>query len=218
MNSHDNIVTSSDSLRYNFVRELEQRLYDGCSVTFTVSHNVGITVAHDVLSRLKARGCCILGLNLSDVSTIEGFLLRLLREVLQLGTGINVLSDNSIDDLLGSLPAPEFHAKIQDLVEISYLYQIKESHLELLDEAVSLLERIPELFDTRLVVWFLDFQAIAQINNVNLLLKRLRAIFQHQSHVSYAFTGTNSSLMQSLFADRHQPFYRFAVELKFPGS
>src|SRR5579875_1840275 len=166
-NPHEGIVPAPPDQYDRFVRELEERLYDGCSVTLT---------------------------------------LLLLQTVLQLRIGISPLPNSSLNDFIDSLSRPEISAKIQDVVDIPYLQSIKESPLELLDESASLLQRIPEQSDTRLVVWFHEFQVIHKIDD--LLLKRLRAHFQFQSHVSFAFVGGNADLIRTLFADQDQAFYR----------
>ncbi|WP_129583606.1 hypothetical protein [Alicyclobacillus tolerans] len=172
-------------------------------------------LARGVLSRLEARGCYTAEIDLSDVSTIEALIFRLLTGILQLRIVITSLPNSSLSDLIESLSRPEIRAKIQDLVDIPYLQRVKEHSLELLDESISLMQRIPEQSNRRLVVWFHEFQVIHKIDD--LLLKRLRALFQYQSHVTYAFVGTDLFMMRTLFADRHQAFYRLAVMVKYPG-
>ncbi|SHJ72432.1 hypothetical protein SAMN05443507_10322 [Alicyclobacillus tolerans] len=213
-NPHEGIAPPQPAEYDRFVRELEERLYNGCSVTFAVPHHMSTLLARGVLSRLETRGCYTAEIDLSDVSTIEGLTIRLLQTVLQLHTGINPLPNSSLSNLIESLSRPDIRANIQDVVDVPYLRSVKESPLELLDEAVSLLQRIPEQSDRRLVVWFHEFQMNEQIDD--LLLKRLRAHFQHQTHVSYAFVGSDPDVMRMLFADQSQAFYRFAVMLQYP--
>ncbi|GMA58011.1 hypothetical protein C7445_11612 [Alicyclobacillus sacchari] len=212
----DESVPSKKVRRSEFVREIVERLFDGCSVTFTVPHHVGTSLVHAISQGLQERGCYTLQIDLSDISTIEELAIQLFHGVLQLRTGVRVFSDKSMDGLSEYLSRPEINAKLRDLVDVPYLQKLTESPLALLDEGVSLLQRIPEESDTRLVVWFHEFQVIHKIDN--LLLKRLRALFQYQSHVTYAFVGSDPNLMRTLFADRHQAFYRFATILKFPGE
>ena len=213
-NSHECSNSVSHSQHDGFVRELEERLHDGCSVTFVIPHHSGIILAHEVLMKLKARECYTTEIDLSDVSTVEEFALRVLQAILQLLIDINPLSNYSLNDLLEYLSQPEIRAQIQDFVDLPYMYLVKDSSLELLDECLSLLQRIPKKANKRLVVWFHEFHVIAKIDV--LLLKRLRGIFQLQTNVSFAFVGSNPDLMRSLFADRNQAFYRFAVIVTFP--
>ncbi|GLG01216.1 hypothetical protein Alches_12550 [Alicyclobacillus hesperidum subsp. aegles] len=214
-NPHESLLPAHPAEYDRFARELEERLYDGCSVTFTVPYQISATLARDVLKRLEARGCYTAKIDLSNVSTIEELAFRLLTGILQLRISIISLLNSSFSDLIESLSRPDIRANIQDVVDVPYLRSVKESPLELLDEAVSLLQRIPEQSDRRLVVWFHEFQMIEKIDD--LLLKRLRAHFQHQTHVSYAFVGSDPDVMRMLFADQSQAFYRFAVMLQYAG-
>lgn len=214
-NPHEGVAPAPPARYERFVREIEERLYDGCSVTFTVPHQISTQLARDVLKRLEARGCYTAEIDLSNVYTIEELALCLLRVVSQLRLGRDPLPNSSLNDFIESLSRPETRAKIKDVVDVPYLQRVKESPLELLDESTSLLQRIPEQSDTRLVVWFQEFQVIGKIDN--LVLKRLRALFQYQSHVTYAFVGSDPDLTRTMFADRHQPFHRFAVMLQYPG-
>lgn len=214
-NPHEGIAPAPPAQYDRFVREIEERLYDGCSVTFTLPHHSSTLLARGVLSRLEARGCYTAEIDLSNVSTIEELTLLLLQTVLQLRIGISALPNSSLNDFIDSLSRPEIRAKIKDVVDIPYVQSVKESPLELLDESISLLQRIPEQSKARLVVWFHEFQVIHKIDD--LLLKRLRATFQHQTHVTYAFVGSDPDLMRTLFADQHEALYRFAVMLQYPG-
>lgn len=214
-NPHEGIAPAPPAQYDRFVRELEERLNDGCSVTFTLPHHSSTLLARGVLSRLEARGCYTAEIDLFNVSTIEELAFHVLRTVSQLRLGSDPLPNSSLNDFMDSVSRPEIRAKIQDVIDIPYLHRVKESPLELLDESVSLLQRIPEQSKARLVVWFHEFQVIHKIDD--LLLKRLRAHFQFQSHVSFAFVGSNSDLMRTLFADQNEAFYRFAVMLQYPG-
>lgn len=214
-NPHEGIAPAPPAQYDRFVREIEERLYDGCSVTFAVPHQISTLLARAVLSGLEARGCYTTEIDLSNVYTIEELALHLLRVVSQLRLGSDTLPNSSLNEFIENLSLPEIRAKIQDVVDIPYLLKLKESPLELLDVSTSLLQRIPEQSGRRLVVWFHEFQVIEKVDD--LLLKRLRAHFQYQSHVTYAFVGSNSNLMRILFADQNEAFYRFAVMLQYPG-
>ena len=47
-NSHEPILPTSHSQYDQFLREIEERLHDGCSLRFTVPHHIATTLAHDV--------------------------------------------------------------------------------------------------------------------------------------------------------------------------
>lgn len=178
------------SQRAEFVRELVERLYDGCSVTFSVPQHPGnIDLVDLVLLGLRERGCLTGYLDLSSIQSIDDFSDALSQ------TYVRLITDN-----IGSFE------------DVANLDKMDES--EKIDWAVWLSERIAESLDKRLVVWFDEWQEIARMKDGDLLLKRLRGMFQLQTHVTYAFTGSRDpDLLKTLFADRHQPLYRFAVRV-----
>ncbi|QSO48375.1 hypothetical protein [Alicyclobacillus mengziensis] len=212
----DEMLSSSEhSKRNQFVRELVQRLHDGCSVTFAVPRDSGTVVAKEPLRALRERGCLTAYLDLSSVDSIDKFGDALNQTYLSLLSGDTGWS-NSIKGLLGNLSDPDVEKQIQDIVDEVDLKRM--SAREKVDWAFGLSERLAESLDTRVVVWFHEWQSIAHMKDGDLLLKRLRGMFQLQTHVTYAFTGSrDTDLLRTLFSDRHQPFYRFAVELHFPG-
>jgi hypothetical protein len=196
-----------------YIRELERRLYDGSSVTFTVPRNVATTLVHEVLRGLWASACYTAHIDLSPLSSVDELALTLMRKYLELRTGDILPTANTLEGLLDNLSEPGVGEKIRDVVDVSYLEQMNE--WELLDEAAELAQRIAEADGKRLVVWFNAWQEVLRIGG-DLMTKRLRAMLQHHTHVTYAFVGSDPALMRTLFAHRHQAFYRFAVELKVP--
>ncbi|QSO48468.1 hypothetical protein [Alicyclobacillus mengziensis] len=210
----DGTRISSLSPRDNFIRELEQRLLDGCSVTFTISHDEQPDTAQRVLRRLREHGWYTAYVDLQTVSSVERLVLTVVQAYIQLRTGDMELPASSLDAFLGDLSRVEVHDKIEDILDLDHLTRIKESAFELLDEVIDLGQRIGETDHRRLVVWFDEWQEIARMKDGDLLLKRLRGMFQLQTHVTYAFTGSRDpDLLKTLFADRHQPLYRFAVRV-----
>ena len=212
----DEMLSSSEhSKRTQFVRELVQRLHDGCSVTFAVPRDSGTVVAKEPLRALRERGCLTAYLDLSSAYSIDKFGDALNQTYLSLLLGDTGSSEDSIKGLLGNLSDPDVEKEIRDIVDETDLERM--SAWEKVDWAAGLSERIAESLDTRLVVWFHEWQEVARMKDGDLLLKRLRGMFQLQTHVTYAYTGSkNSDFLKAMFTDHYQPFYRFAVELKCP--
>ena len=48
------------------------------------------------------------------------------------------------------------------------------------------------------------------------LIRRLRSIFQRQQHCTYLFLGSRPTMLKTLFSNRRQAFYRFAVQNDLP--
>ncbi len=81
--------------------------------------------------------------------------------------------------------------------------------------AVSLAENLAQRDNRRMVILLDEFQEIERLGG-QALLQRLRALFQQQTHTVYLFLGSQTTLMQTIFADRRQAFYRFATMMELP--
>src|SRR5579875_2448959 len=102
-NPHEGIAPAPPAQYDRFVRELEERLNDGCSVTFTLPHHSSTLLARGVLSRLEARGCYTAEIDLFNVSTIEELAFHVLRTVSQLRLGSAPLPNSSLNDFMDSV-------------------------------------------------------------------------------------------------------------------
>jgi DNA-binding transcriptional ArsR family regulator len=82
-----------------------------------------------------------------------------------------------------------------------------------LDYALALPGRIAEADSRPVVVFFDEFQELASPNkpygDPDRLTKRMRAIFQRQSGVSYLFAGSIEHLMRDLFVPRQRALSQF---------
>ena len=64
----------------------------------------------------------------------------------------------------------------------------------------------------RVVVFFDEFQEITGIDPR--LPAQMRAVFQQQPHVSHVYSGSRRDMMQRLFNDENEPFYRSAKTME----
>ncbi|WDL98868.1 hypothetical protein [Alicyclobacillus sp. ALC3] len=211
----DDSMFSKNDRRSKFVREVVERLHDGCSVTFTVPHDVGTEVSNNVFQGLRERGCLTAHFDLMEINSIEEFAYVLTQTFLRLLSEDNGSSANNIEGVRDGLSESNVEEIIQDVFEMDDLERMNK--WEKIDWAVGLAEGIGLKESKRLVVWFGNWQEITRIGGDH-LTKRLRALYQLHSHVTYAFTGTHPALMRSLFANSRLPFYRSAVELQYPDS
>ena len=86
---------------------------------------------------------------------------------------------------------------------------------EMLDRALALPERIAEAAGRPCVVLLDEFEEVERLGG-EMLLKRMRAIFQRQEHTAYFFLGSRPSTLRALFGRPRQPFFRFADPLTIP--
>ena len=211
------VIPSDDVIgRHGFVHELEERLFLGDSAMLAGPRRIGKTsVAFDVLWKLRDRGCYTVDIDLFHIPTSAELGLQIMRKVLQVRTGLLRTATHTIKGFLEFISKAEIAIKLQDLEITSRLGEVSDNPISVLDEAFLIAERIAENDNRRLIILFDEFQEIERIGG-EILLKRLRSIFQHQQYVSYLFLGSEPSMMRTIFADRRQAFYRFATMLHLP--
>jgi uncharacterized protein len=82
-----------------------------------------------------------------------------------------------------------------------------------LDLALALPEQIAVADDRRLVLFFDEFQELANVRHPygdpDMITKRMRAVFQRSSSVSFLFAGSLEHVMRDLFAPQHRAFSGF---------
>jgi len=82
-----------------------------------------------------------------------------------------------------------------------------------LDLALELPDRVARADGRRMIVFFDEFQEVAgerrPYGNPDAVTKRMRAIFQRSSEVSYLFAGSLEHMMRDLFAPSHRAFSGF---------
>ena len=73
--------------------------------------------------------------------------------------------------------------------------------------------QLPELIAKekgfRIVVCIDEFQQIGDFADSLTFQKKLRGIWQLQTHVSYCLYGSKKHMMEQMFQDQSYPFYRF---------
>jgi hypothetical protein len=78
----------------------------------------------------------------------------------------------------------------------------------LLKDALDFPQEFAQKYNKHLIFAFDEFGDLKKLNG-EALIKQMRAVFQLQNNVTYIFTGSQESLMEQLFANRHHAFFRF---------
>lgn len=86
----------------------------------------------------------------------------------------------------------------------------------LLEYALDLAEILANRDSKNMVVLFDEFQDASRVAGHSDIYKRMRSHFQNHKSVSYLFLGSKEGMMNSLFGNRREAFYRFAVVLPIP--
>ncbi len=208
------VLNSEDVLeRSGFIQEVRLRLVAGDSVTLAGPRRIGKTsVAVEILRRLAANGHYVLHLDLFHVTSVDDFAIQLMSRVVSLRTGPLQKFSHTIRELVRTLERAEIAVKIHDLALHAHLNPTAPDAYQIIDAALSSLETIAHNDGRRVIVLLDEFQGIERLGGT-LLLKQMRSIMQQQLSTSYLFLGSEPSLLQTLFADRRQAFYRFATML-----
>lgn len=202
--------------RESFIQEVKQRLTDGQSVMLAGPRRIGkSSIAWEIMRRLKADGAYTSNVDLFYVTSIEELGAKLMQSTLENRTGPVHLAARAIQGLQKMFSISEVHAKIHDL-ELGVSFGTERMDpLELLESAIRTTDHLAKKDGRRMVILFDEFQEVERLGGES-LLKRLRALFQQQTNTTYLFLGSQTTLMQTIFSDRRQAFYRFATLLALP--
>jgi len=204
--------------RAEFIEQVETRLLDRHSVVLSAPRRLGkSSVAYEVLRRLRDdEGCYTAAVDLSTVSTLRDLAERLIAAAIA-NVAPSVRAALTVRQSLGKLVRmPEVRAKMHDLDLSLSLRPGEEPRPDLLlDEALSLPERLAGREERRFVVLLDEFQTAAAIGGPALLAK-MRGTFQVQQHTAFLFLGSQAGTMGQIFGNRSKPFFRFATLLDLP--
>lgn len=89
---------------------------------------------------------------------------------------------------------------------ISFEYDSGNTSVE---DILQLPERIATQKGCRIVVCVDEFQQIGEFPDSLTFQKKLRGVWQLQSHVSYCLYGSKKHMMENMFQRQNYPFYRF---------
>ena len=76
-------------------------------------------------------------------------------------------------------------------------------------DILQLPEKIAQKKDVHLVICLAEFQQIADFDDTQKFQKKLRSVWQHQQNVTYCMFGSKKHLMENIFNDKANPFYKF---------
>lgn len=77
------------------------------------------------------------------------------------------------------------------------------------EDVLRMPEQIASAKGYRIVVCIDEFQQIGEFADSLTFQKKLRSVWQLQSHVSYCLYGSKKHVMEMIFQNRSHPFYRF---------
>ncbi len=218
----DTPIPSSQMIgREDDVREVTTALLGGTNLILAGPRRTGKTsVCAAALARAQRRGCYAARVDLfriSDAAELAEALVlavianrsparRLVRKARQLGRA--TLSAAQAAAVL------KLQGQFGDAIELAITpgWAAQDPH-RALDLALELPERVAVADGRRLILFFDEFQELASerrpFGDPDLVTKRMRAVFQESSSVSYLFAGSIEHVMRDLFAPNQRAFSGF---------
>lgn len=104
------------------------------------------------------------------------------------------------------VPKISFSPEPQNEFSLSIEY---DGSSESLEEVMALPERIAQKNGYAVVVCIDEFQQIGEFSESLTFQKKLRAVWQHQTNVTYCLYGSKKHMMENIFLNSSYPFYQF---------
>ncbi|HBW37840.1 ATP-binding protein [Desulfosporosinus sp. BICA1-9] len=202
--------------REDFLLSLGIRLIEGQSIMLAGPRRIGKTsLALEVLRRLKTKDSYVAFIDLFRYNTKKQLSLAIIDACLENRSGISKTTAALKDGLKRIASGARLTAKIQDLeFEVGLPGEGRDDD-ELFNYALRLPEILAKKDKKQIVVVFDEFQEVIRIAGED-TLKVMRSYFQRQEGVSYLFLGSKEGMMNTIFGDKRQAFYRFATILPIP--
>ncbi|MGQ9826004.1 MAG: AAA family ATPase [Desulfotomaculales bacterium] len=202
--------------REEFISSLKTRLADGQSIVLAGPRRIGKTsLAHEILRRMKKEGFYTASVDFFRLSDRLEFATALINACLENRTGVKRTLETLKDRARAVVGAARLAAKIEDLeLNLGFSHGEPDENT-ILNRALELPEILAERDDRPMVVLFDEFQDAAHVAGED-IYKKMRSYFQHHKRVSYLFLGSKEGMMKTLFGNRREAFYRFAVILPIP--
>lgn len=192
------------------LESISKMLLLGQSVILISPRRYGKTsLSLEILRRLKKEGCYTLYLDIFSILDRYDLARQVTEKMLE-NKKIRNFSRMIREKFATLLKSIEFKQVIEGF---EFILKFKDENVdewELLREALSFPDEMGRKDNRRVVVIFDEFGDLAKLNGLE-LLKLMRSIFQIQENTAYLFTGSQESVMNELFLNRRQPFFRFGI-------
>jgi len=204
--------------RKSELESLEADLRNGQNVALIAPRRYGkSSLVRRATQELAAEGVLVAEVDLMKTPTKERLASALARSIHRdLAKGMVTKAKEQVKDQLklfaGLRIAPVITVNPAD-GSYSFSFSVSASHAP--EDIDATLERLLELpaqlaseRKKRVVLYFDEFQEITNIDPK--LPTLMRAVFQEQPEVAHVYAGSKRDMMQRLFSDRNEPFYRSA--------
>jgi AAA+ ATPase superfamily predicted ATPase len=202
--------------REDFVVSLQTRLAEGQSIMLAGPRRIGKTsLAHEVLRRAKKEGFYTAAVDFFRLSDKRDFAISLINACLENRTGIRRTIDILKDRAKSVVGTAKLTLKLEDLEFGIGLLRDEQNDDALLDYALDLPDILAKRDKKLMVILFDEFQDASRVVDGG-IYKKMRSHFQNQESAAYLFLGSKEGIMDTLFGNRKEAFYRFATILPIP--
>lgn len=207
--------------RASDVREVASTLANGSSVVLAGARRTGKTSVCDaVLGRLARRGCYTISVDMFRIATTAELAEALVSGAISNRSALRRILHQTrragrfVADALQTSAVVKSKAQLGEELEIAFSPGLAARDPDrYLDYALALPARIAAADRKEVVVFFDEFQEVASpqqpYGDPDRLTKRMRAIFQRSTGVSYLFAGSIEHLMRDLFTPSHRALHQF---------
>jgi hypothetical protein len=207
--------------RSDDVREIATALENGTNLIIAAPRRTGKTSVCDAaIARLRRRGFYTAGLDLFRIADAAELAEALALAVIANRSPIHRIVRRAREAGRAALNATQaaavltLQSQLGEAVELAitpgWAAQDPERSLDI---ALELPDRVTRADGRRMIVFFDEFQEVAgerrPYGDPDAVTKRMRAIFQRSSEVSYLFAGSLEHMMRDLFAPSHRAFSGF---------
>lgn len=203
------------------VRQVAAALENGTSLVMAGPRRTGKTsVCEAALARVRSRGVYVVAVDLFAIADDAELAEALVGAVLSNRPALRKLMPKARRFGRQALSAAQgaavmkMKSQLGDAVELALTPGLAaENPQKALAQALELPQRVALADGRRCVVFFDEFQEVAggrhPYGDPDALTKRMRAIFQRTSGVSYLFAGSLEHLMRDLFTPSHRGLHQF---------
>jgi hypothetical protein len=203
------------------VRQITAALAAGTNLVMAGPRRIGKTSVCDAaVGRLAKRGFYTVSVDLFRIASTAEFAEAIVASTLSNRSALRRVIQQTrragrmVTDALQTSAVLKSKAQLGDEIEIVFSPGIAVRDPDrYLDYALSLPGRIAEADRKQVVVFFDEFQEIGDphqpYGDADRLTKRMRAIFQRTTGVSYLFAGSLEHMMRDLFTPSHRALHQF---------
>lgn len=201
--------------REAYLRRLVGRLHDGTHVLVAGPRRIGKTsIIHEALRRLGRKGALVAYVDCLGATDLRGLGEQLANAALAPLTGTERTLDQARDLAAGRSLGRLRYADLAPLLTLAR----ERSATRAFEIALDVPRLVASRSGRRLVVALDEFQAAGRL--APRAFDVMRAHFQAQRGVAYAFLGSEEGVLEELFSEKGRAFYRFAqpLDLAEPGG